>query len=221
MSGEVSRNAVASKQNLRRYLSRFTMQFPTEVKMQNTSNKPAFHYLGQLKTLPLFESLAIDHPKSFDSTASFTNLMWPDGNDRFGESVQSYSELVTELDRIVARMLFESYGVGYYYDYYSKNTNYLLRYFKYNEPMMEQNNAGILPHTDKTFFSIVHQGNISGLLVKVKDDQWVEVPPSPTSFVVMAGDALMAWSNDRIPSCYHQVILKEKGTRYSLGILFH
>ncbi|KAE8669412.1 2-oxoglutarate-dependent dioxygenase AOP2-like [Hibiscus syriacus] len=191
---------------------------PTEVKTKNTSNKPYFEYFGQYKSLPLYESLAIDHPTSFDSTASFTNLMWPAGNDRFRESAQSYSELVTELDRTVARMLFESYGVGYYYDYYSNNTNYLLRYFKYNEPTMEQSNEGLLPHADKTLFSILHQGKVSGLQVKVKDDQWVDIPPSPTSFIVMAGEALLAWSNDRIPSCYHQVILKEKGTRYSLGM---
>ncbi|GMJ06815.1 hypothetical protein like AT1G52800 [Hibiscus trionum] len=192
-------------------------RLPTEVKMRNTSTKPYFEYFGQYKTLPLYESMAIDHPTSLDAATNFTNLMWPAGNDRFRESAQSYSELVTELDRTVARMLFESYGVGYYHDYYSKNTNYLLRYIKYNEPEMEQSNEGLLPHADKTFFSIIHQGKVSGLQVKVKDDQWIDVPPSPTSFIFMAGEALMAWSNDRIASCYHQVILKEKGTRYSLG----
>ncbi|KAL4354812.1 hypothetical protein GQ457_06G003030 [Hibiscus cannabinus] len=164
---------------------------PTEVKLRNTNDKPGFHYFGQFEFMPLYESLAVENPTSFDATSNFTRLMWPDGNDRFRESAQSYSELVTELDRTVARMLFESYGVGYYYDYYSKNTTYLLRYFSYTEPMLDQTNAGILPHTDKTFFSIIHQGDISGLMVKVKDDRWVDVPPSPTSFVVMAGDALM------------------------------
>ncbi|XP_039019424.1 probable inactive 2-oxoglutarate-dependent dioxygenase AOP2 [Hibiscus syriacus] len=121
---------------------------PTEVKMKNTSNKqPYFEYLGQYQSLPLYESLAIDHPTSFDATASFTNLMWPTGNDSF-----------------------------------RKNTNNLLRYFKYNEPKMEQSNAGLLPHADKTLFSIIHQGKVSGLQLKLKDDQWVDVPPLPTSF---------------------------------------
>ncbi|KAL4352924.1 hypothetical protein GQ457_06G003040 [Hibiscus cannabinus] len=191
---------------------------PTEVKLRNTNDKPGFHYFGQFEFMPLYESLAVENPTSFDATSNFTRLMWPDGNDRFRESAQSFSEPVTELDRIVARMLFESYGVGHYYDYYSKNTCYLLRYFGYREPMPDQTNAGILPHTDKTFFSILHQGDIGGLMVKMKDGRWVDVPASPTSFVVMAGDALMIWSNDRIQSCYHQVIMKEKKRRYSLGI---
>ncbi|KAK8561332.1 hypothetical protein V6N13_149493 [Hibiscus sabdariffa] len=195
---------------------------PTEVKMRNTNDKHGFHYVGQLKSMPLHESLGVENPTSFDATANFTRLMWPDGNDRFrynsfqqsyslnfpfhnvlplltldfiwvnvSESVQSYSELVAELDQTVARMLFESYGVGYYYDYYSKNTSFLLRYFGYREPMLDQTNAGTLPHTDKSFISIIHQGDISGLMVRVKDGGWVDVPSSRTSFVVMAGDALM------------------------------
>ncbi|XWS11863.1 hypothetical protein CRYUN_Cryun37aG0037600 [Craigia yunnanensis] len=139
--------------------------------------------------------------------------MWPAGNDRFCESAQSFSELVAELDRTVMRMVLKSYGVGNYYDYYTKVTNYLLRYFKYRKPEMNESNAGLLPHTDKTLLSIIHQGHISGLKVKLKDGQWVGVQPSPTSFVVMAGETLMAWSNDRIPPCCHQVIMKEKETR--------
>ncbi|KAK8617629.1 hypothetical protein V6N13_080539 [Hibiscus sabdariffa] len=192
---------------------------PTEVKLLNTSNKPYFEYLGQYKTQPLYESMGIDHPTSLDATASFTNLMWPAGNDRFRESAQGYSELVSELEQAVARMLFESYGVGYYHDYYSKNTNYLLRYFKYKEATMDkQRNEGLLPHTDSTFFSIIQQGNVSGLQVKVKDDQWIDFPPSPTSFLFLAGEALRGWSNDRISSCCHRVIRNEKAMRYSLGV---
>ncbi|KAL4347581.1 hypothetical protein GQ457_17G003550 [Hibiscus cannabinus] len=201
---------------------------PTEVKLRNTSNKPYFEYLGQYKTQPLYESMGIDHPTSVDATAIFNLftivlqllefyfvLIWTN----ISESAQGYSELVSELEQAVARMLFESYGVGYYHDYYSKNTNYLLRYFKYKEATMDkQRNEGLLPHTDSTFFSIIQQGNVSGLQVKVKDDQWIDVPPSPTSFLFLAGEALRGWSNDRISSCCHRVIRNEKAMRYSLGV---
>ncbi|XVE74755.1 hypothetical protein DITRI_Ditri12bG0043300 [Diplodiscus trichospermus] len=191
---------------------------PTEVKKRNTSNKPYFEYFGQYKGLPLYESLAIDNPITLDGTQSFTNIMWPTGNDRFCESAQSFSELVAELDRTVTRMVFESYGAGNYYDYYMKVSNYLLRYFYYRKPETNESNTGLNPHTDKTILSIIHQGRISGLEVKFKDGQWVDVQPSPTSFVVLAGEALTAWSNDRIPACWHRVIMKEKETRYSIGL---
>ncbi|OMP00181.1 Oxoglutarate/iron-dependent dioxygenase [Corchorus olitorius] len=190
---------------------------PTEVKLRNKSNKPYFGYFGQFKSLPLYESMAIDNPTALEGAQSFTNLMWPAGNDRFRESTQSFSELVAELDRMVMRMLFESYGVGNYYDYYVKSSNYLLRLFKYRKPEMGEAKNGLYPHIDKTILSIIHQGHVSGLLVKVKDDQWVTPQPSPTSFVVMAGEALTAWSNDRIPPCYHQVIMTEKERRISIG----
>ncbi|MBA0549930.1 hypothetical protein Golob_020923 [Gossypium lobatum] len=183
-------------------------QLPTEVKMRNTSDMPFFGYFGQYKTVPLYESLAIDHPTSLDGTQRFTNLMWPAGNDRFRESAQRYSEVVAELHRTVMRMLFESYGVGNCYDYYIKITRYLLRYLRYSEPKMGESNAGLLPHTDKTFLSILHQGDISGLQVQLKDGQWVAPPPSPTSFVVMAGDALMVStpisSFNSVLSLYHR-----------------
>lgn len=102
------------------------------------------------------------------------------------------SELVVELDKMVTRMLFESYGVESYYDSYIGSVNYLLRYFKYRAPEPNETTMGLTPHTDKTMTSIIHQINhINGLQVQAKDGQWSDVEPSPSSFIVMAGDALM------------------------------
>ncbi|XVE68736.1 hypothetical protein DITRI_Ditri09bG0093300 [Diplodiscus trichospermus] len=191
---------------------------PTEVKKRNTSTKPLFGYIGQHSYLPLYETLAIENPTTLDGAQSFTNIMWPSGNDRFRESAQSFSALVAEVDQTVMRMVFESYGVGNYYDYYIKLSNHLLRYFKYRTPETNERNTGLDPHVDKSLLTIIHQGHVSGLQVKLKDGQWIDVQPSPTSFVVMAGEALTAWSNDRIPPCLHQVITKEMETRYSIGL---
>ncbi|XVE68737.1 hypothetical protein DITRI_Ditri09bG0093400 [Diplodiscus trichospermus] len=177
--------------------ARELFDLPTEVKMRNTSSKPFFEYFGQYKSLPLYESLAIDNPTTLDGAQSFTNIMWPAGNDRFCESAQSFSELVADIDRTVMSMVFESYGVGNYYDYYVKVSNHLLRYFKYRTPETNESNTGLDPHTDKSFLTIIHQGNASGLQVKLKDGQWIDVQPSPTSFVVLAGEALMVpWITD-------------------------
>ncbi|XVF25065.1 hypothetical protein REPUB_Repub13aG0181500 [Reevesia pubescens] len=175
---------------------------PTETKMKNRYEKPLNGYVGQIPKLPLHESLGIDNANALEGTQFFTNLMWPQGNDHFCESAQNFSELVAELERTVMRMLFESYGVGNYYDHYIKVANYLLRLFKYRKPEMNESNTGLNPHTDKTLLSIIHQGHISGLQVKLKDGQWVDVQPSPTSFVVMAGEALM--NTTMLPSSNHE-----------------
>ncbi|KAL9460383.1 hypothetical protein AB3S75_003567 [Citrus x aurantiifolia] len=193
---------------------------PIEIKVKNTSTKPYFEYYGQYTIIPLYESLAIDYPDTRNATQSFTNLMWPAGNDCFCESSLSMSELVVELDKMITRMLFESYGVEGYYDSYIGSVNYLLRYFKYRAPEPNETKMGLTPHTDKTMTSIIHQINhINGLQVQAKDGEWIDVEPSPSSFIVMAGDALKAWGNDRIRPCRHQVIMDNASqTRYSLGL---
>lgn len=56
---------------------------PTETKMKNRYEKPLNGYVGQIPKLPLHESLGIDNATSVEGTRFFTNLMWPQGNDRF------------------------------------------------------------------------------------------------------------------------------------------
>lgn len=56
---------------------------PTETKMKNTYEKPLNGYVGQIPKLPLHESLGIDDATSFEGTRKFTDVMWPEGNDRF------------------------------------------------------------------------------------------------------------------------------------------
>ncbi|GKV35640.1 hypothetical protein SLEP1_g43883 [Rubroshorea leprosula] len=142
--------------------------------MRNQSDKPYFSYCGQYSFLPLYKSLGIDNPTTIEERQSFTHLVWPEGNDCLSQTVQSFSELVVELDVMVMKMLCEIYCVGSYHDSY----------------------------------------------VGTKDGQWIDVEMPPSSYIVMAGDAhsWWVWSNDRIPSCYHQVIMTEKEMRYSTGM---
>lgn len=54
-----------------------------ETKIKNTSNKPFHGYLGPSSATPLNETLGIQDATSLDAVQSFTNLMWPQGNDHF------------------------------------------------------------------------------------------------------------------------------------------
>ncbi|KAK2984900.1 hypothetical protein RJ640_008665 [Escallonia rubra] len=127
--------------------------------------------------------------------------------------------VLAELDQLVMRMVSQSYGVEKYYDLLLGSTSYLLRLIKYRGPQPDEKKLGIVPHTDKSFMSILHQRQVKGLEIKTKDGEWILVDPSPSSsFVVMAGDACMAWTNGRIEPPSHRVIMCGEEERYSLGL---
>lgn len=98
---------------------------------------------------------------------------------------------MAELDEMVTKMVFEVYGVERLYESHMASTTYLLRCFKYRTRQLNETDMGIHPHKDKTFTSILHQNEINGLQIKTKDGQWIDVEPSPSTFLVMAGDAFM------------------------------
>ncbi|KAK8641847.1 hypothetical protein V6N13_011219 [Hibiscus sabdariffa] len=191
---------------------------PLENKVRNTSEKPYFGYFKH-PSIPLSESMGIDNPTTLDGTQSFTRLMWPNGNQSFCESVHSYATLVSQLDRAVKKMVFESYGVGKYYDSHMDSTSYLLRLIKYRVPDEgeEVENCGF-PHTDKSFLTILHDNQVAGLQTKTKDGRWICVEPSGSMFIVMAGDAFLAWSNGRVHSATHRVVTEGNKTRYCVAL---
>ncbi|XP_027368009.1 probable 2-oxoglutarate-dependent dioxygenase AOP1 [Abrus precatorius] len=144
--------------------------------------------------------------------------MWPAGNDHFCENVCAYAKLLEELDEIVKKMVFDSYGLDKHkYESLLESTNYAFRSYKYRIPEMDESNVGVNSHTDSTFITILHQ-KVAGLEIKLKDGEWFRLDASPL-FCVMAGDAFMVWSSERIRPCEHRVILESKITRYSLGLL--
>lgn len=112
----------------------------------------------------------------------------------FSKSALMFSKAVAELDQIVMGMVAKSYGIEQHYKSLFGSTTYLLRFIKYLCPQGNGQNLGLVPHTDKSFMSILHQKQVKGLEIKTKDGQWIEVDPSPSSFIVMAGDACMVGS---------------------------
>ncbi|XP_071718320.1 probable 2-oxoglutarate-dependent dioxygenase AOP1 [Rutidosis leptorrhynchoides] len=191
---------------------------PIDTKVRNTSPKAYHGYVGQLPFLPLLESLGIENATSVHGVNSFANVMWPSGNDDFCKMIQSYAKLVSEIEETVRKLVFESYGVSNYHEYYNESVTYLLRVMKYRPPSANETKIGSISHTDKTFISILSQNQVKGLEIKTKDNDWIPVKYPSSSFLVMAGDAFKAWSNDRVHSPYHRVVVEGNEHRYSLGL---
>ncbi|KAI9121045.1 hypothetical protein K1719_008078 [Acacia pycnantha] len=192
---------------------------PVETKKQLTSDKPFHSYFG-VSWLPLYESVAIDNVLSDDGCQKFAHIMWPQGNDRFCEIMKEYGKLTEGVDRLAKRMVFDSYGVDKdRSDSFLESNDYLLRFLKYRKPEKDESDLGLHAHSDLTLLSLLHQLNFGGLEVKPKGkDYWIEVDASPSSFVIMAGDALKMWSNGRVQSCEHRVVMKKtERPRYCIG----
>ncbi|TKY64524.1 2-oxoglutarate-dependent dioxygenase AOP1 [Spatholobus suberectus] len=216
--------ALCDKVPMELYNSVFTLMeelfdLPLETKMQKISDKPYHGYYGQNVRVPLYESLGINDPLTMEGVQEFAKLMWPAGYDHFCETLGLYAKLLVELDHITKRMVFDGYGLDQRHcDSLLESTNYMLRSFKYRLPQKDENNLGLHGHTDTSFFTILHQNNVNGLQVKLKNGEWIDTDPSPFMFLILAGDAFKVWSNDRMHCCEHRVIISAKKERYSMGL---
>ncbi|KAF9613007.1 hypothetical protein IFM89_004861 [Coptis chinensis] len=191
---------------------------PTETKLKNTFDEPFRGYTGSSPLVPLYESMAINDALVLERLENFTNLMWPDGNPSFCKNVYSFIRQISSMEQMVKRMVCESFNVEQYNDTLEESTYYLLRVMNYRAPRMNETNVGLFPHTDRTFITVLSQNQVNGLEIQAKDGDWIGVTPGASSFVVMIGDAFMAWSNGRLYCPPHRVRMNGGNTRYSMGL---
>ncbi|KAI3716300.1 hypothetical protein L6452_23538 [Arctium lappa] len=185
---------------------------PLETKIRNVPDKIFNGYIGQFKEVPIFESLGIEDPETF------SNLMWPEGNRLFCDSMQVYLKTLTVIDEIVRMMVLESLNLEEYIDEHMELTSYLVRVNKYRVPEKDECDTGLRSHADKNLLTILHQNEVEGLEVKNRDGEWFKVKFSPNSFVVMAGETFNVWTNGRLHAPTHRVVMSGEKDRFSIGV---
>ncbi|CAL5033107.1 unnamed protein product [Urochloa decumbens] len=74
---------------------------------------------------------------------------------------------------------------------------------------------GIVPHSDWGFLTVLLQNQFPGLQA-LHNDQWVDIVPTPGTFVVNIGDLLQLVSNDNVKSGEHRVLATSTGPRVSI-----
>ncbi|KAF9588171.1 hypothetical protein IFM89_007860 [Coptis chinensis] len=191
----------------------------SETKNKYTLNDVFEGYNGSYSNMPLLESISFDDVPVIERLQSFTDLMWPEGNSNFCDILCSYVRQVSELELMVKRMIFESFGLERDFNATEKSTSYHLRAMRYMAPKTNEPNLGIDTHTDASFLTILNQNQVHGLEVQTKKGEWISVKPAPSSYVVMIGDACMAWSNCRLHNPIHRVMMRGDAIRYSIGLL--
>ena len=65
---------------------------------------------------------------------------------------------------------------------------------------------GARAYTDYGALTMLITDGVSGLQVRPKGSDWIEVPHKPGAFIVNIGDCLMRWSNDTYVSAPHRII---------------
>ncbi|KAL8091913.1 putative 2-oxoglutarate-dependent dioxygenase AOP1 [Apium graveolens] len=197
------------------------LSLPTETKVQNLSSNKYFGHVAPNTLFPLYESIGIKGVNTPEGTRTFTDLMWPSGNDDFRKTLLWYAKQASELEQLIKRMVFQSYGVLRSCDSHLDDDaySYTLRGTKYTSPKLNESNIGLQIHTDKTFLTVLEQNEVNGLEVETKNGEWIAFENKPSSFVIIAGDAFMAWSNGRIHTPYHRVVMHAGSkVRYSITI---
>nr|GEX16485.1 2-oxoglutarate-dependent dioxygenase AOP3-like [Tanacetum cinerariifolium] len=203
-------------------LSKDLFHLPLETKIKNTSDMLGFGY-GNFSSCPFWEYFSIENGDTLEATQRFTHLMFPSGNNAFSENTLKYMKMLSEIDQCVMRMVYDSYGVDTKQcDQFITSMFYLARFIKYRPPSEDKRAMAIdHPMTEKSFISILGDNNVKGLEIQMRNGEWIYHTPSPSTFVVIAGEPFMAWSNGRIYAPVHQVAMRtpeEEATRYTLGL---
>ncbi|KAL6206295.1 hypothetical protein ACLB2K_023543 [Fragaria x ananassa] len=194
--------------------SRKLFSLPLETKKKNINPNPYYGYLGPSVLTPLYEGFGFDETSDYESLRRFTEEIW--SRDQLC-TVLSMMKKLDELKDVINLIILDSYGLEE-----SSNlimvSKRLIRLMKYAAPPSGEYTMAAPAHTDKNFGTILCDDQVSGLEVQIKvDEQWVKLSISPRSFVFVVGDSLMAWSNGRMHSVNHRVMMCGEKERYSLA----
>ncbi|ESW09059.1 hypothetical protein PHAVU_009G096800 [Phaseolus vulgaris] len=190
---------------------------PEETKQKHVSPKPYRGYTGKNTLIPIFESFVVDDIPLSDTAEAFTNLMWPQGNPPFSQTLKTMSLKMLELSFLILKMIVEDYDLPQHYilDVEKLNACSSSRLMKYEVPEKnEDSKNSTVAHTDKNGLTILCQ-NVQGLQVLSRTDKWIELEIPQNGFVVIVGDILKAWSNGRLHPVTHRVVLNGEEERYS------
>ncbi|MBA0752634.1 hypothetical protein Gogos_001443 [Gossypium gossypioides] len=133
-----------------------------------------------------------------------------------GDTIHTMGTQLEVLNKLILLMIIDSYGLAE--DSLKINYTTSMRMMKYMTPPPGEYEIGLFAHTDKPVSTIICEDQILGLEIEVNDGQWIKLTNlSPSSFVFMVGDPLKAWSNGRLKSTNHRVMMSGDKDRFSIA----
>nr|UXG53454.1 GA2ox7 [Liriodendron chinense] len=207
-------------------LSKHLFSIPSDTKIQLGPSSHLKTYTPHFIASPFFESLRVSGPDFFASAKASADVLFHPPNPDFCKILQEYGSKMIELSKRIAVILLSCLGDGLekkFYESEFNNCDGYLRIINYTPPQMiveEEELEGLGMHTDMSCITIVNQDEIGGLQVRSKEGNWMDIRPCEGTLVVNIGDLLQAWSNGRLRSSEHRVVLKRPVNRLSLAFFW-
>ncbi|KAJ0043835.1 hypothetical protein Pint_17172 [Pistacia integerrima] len=201
----------------------FNLPYETKVKVGPFSSIKTYtpHFIAS----PFFESFRVSGPDFSSSAQSSVEALLKEPNSDFSETLKEYGRKMTELSKAIVQVVLMSLGKDFQKKFYesefSKCHGYL-RIINYSPPenVVEKQVEGLGMHTDMSCVTIVYQDEIGGLQVRSKEGTWMDINSCEDTLVVNIGDLMHAWSNGRLRSSEHRVVLKRNANRFSLAFFW-
>ncbi|KAJ9539632.1 hypothetical protein OSB04_026138 [Centaurea solstitialis] len=200
----------------------FNLPYEQKLRAGPTSNVKTYtpHFIAS----PFFESLRVSGPRFFASAQSSAEVLFKQPNPEFSEVLGEYGSKMRSLSNKIIEMLLMCLGddFGTKFESEFSNSEGYLRINNYSSPeTIGKDVEGLGMHTDMSCVTIVYQDEIGGLQVRSKDGKWMDIDPCAETLVVNIGDLMQAWSNGKLRSSEHRVVLKErKRNRFSLAFFW-
>ncbi|KAK6947793.1 Non-hem dioxygenase N-terminal domain, partial [Dillenia turbinata] len=207
-----------------RSLSQHIFSLPTASKLKLGPLSSLKSYTPHFIASPFFESLRVSGPDFFASGKSSADELLGEKSVEFSEALQDYGNKMVNLSKRIIEAVLMSLGDGcekFYESEFNKCRGYL-RIVNYSPPenVKDEVVEGLGMHTDMSCITMVYQDDVGGLQMRSKDGKWIDICPCENSLVVNIGDLLQAWSNGRLRSSEHRVVLKQSVNRFSLAFFW-
>lgn len=157
----------------------------------------------------------------------YPNNIWPTEIPEFKQTFSSlYSRLEDAGKAMLQALTFPLDVPDFYFDNMVQDGNSILRLLHY-PPIPAGADPRCLraaPHEDINLITILPAATASGLQLKDRGGEWLDIVSEPNTLIVDAGDMLARATNDVIPSTTHQVINTPEATtssRYSMPFFMH
>lgn len=206
-------------------LSKHIFSLPTDSKLKVGPSSCLKTYTPHFIASPYFESLIVSGPDFFASAKRSADELFSQQNSEFSEILQEYGNKMIDLSKRIIEVLVMTLGDGCdrkFCESEFSNCHGYFRVVNYSPPkdVEEREVEGLGMHTDMSCITIVYQDEIGGLQMRSKEGEWLDIPPCEDLLVVNIGDLMQAWSNGRLRSSEHRVVLKRLVNRLSLAFFW-